>query len=206
MKQYCAKCAYSSLPSTIVEVKGKEFIFMENDTLNYVYQIVDGLVKVSKLFPNGEERIFDILGDGDYIGLLAALKEESTYIANAVCLTDVTLKKILVQDVLTTYQSNNEFKDTCMSCAVTRTNLFQSQLFTTTSAQLEDKIMIVLQYLTKKFGTYSKGEHVLDLPFGKTTLASIVGVRRETLSRKLSSMQQDNVIRIEKNKYYFDRM
>ena len=46
----------------------------------------------------------------------------------------------------------------------------------------------------------------LKLPFSKTVLASIIGVRRETLSRKLSEMKKRNIIEIENNTYIFDRM
>lgn len=206
MKKYCTNCMYHSLKGITKTYKEGDKLFLEGDTLSFVYLISKGFVKVSKSFQNGEERIFDILSTNDFVGLVAALREDKNYIASAYALNDVEVKKIAVSDILLSFHSNDSFKDLCFKCTVTRTNLFQSHLFNTTSAHLEDKILLMLEYLTKKFGTYSKGVYVLDLPITKTTLASIIGVRRETLSRKLSKMQQEGILVIDKNKYTFDRM
>ncbi len=206
MKKYCMNCIYHTLKGNDILYKEGDKIFLDGDKLTSVYLISEGFVKVCKTFQNGEERIFDILSTNDFIGLVVALREDKNYIASAYALNDVKVKQILVEDVLTVFHSNESFKDMCFKCTVTRTNLFQSHLFNTTSAHLEDKIMIILEHLTKKFGTYSNGEYILDLPISKTTLASIIGVRRETLSRKLSKMQDLGIIKMDKNKYTFDRM
>lgn len=206
MKKYCTNCIYQSLIGEIVSFEEGKIIFLEGDNLDYVYLIQEGYIKVSKTFPGGEERIFDILGENDFVGLVAVLKEDKEYIATAQALSNTVVKKISSKEIMKSFHSNESFKDLCFKCTVTRTNLFQSHLFNTTSAHLEDKIMITLEYLTKKFGTYSKGEYILSLPFSKTTLASIIGVRRETLSRKLTEMQKMNILKVNKNTYIFDRM
>lgn len=206
MTKYCTNCVYQSLTGVIKTYDEGDKIFLEGDSLDHVYLINQGYVKVSKTFPSGEERIFDILSKRDFIGLVAALKEDKHYIASAYALSKIEVKKISKENIMKAFNSNVSFKDLCFKCTVTRTNLFQSHLFNTTSAHLEDKIMMMLEYLTKKFGTYKNGAHILILPFTKTTLASLIGVRRETLSRKLSEMQKDKILRIDKNKYIFDRM
>ncbi|AIO18529.1 cAMP receptor protein [Candidatus Izimaplasma bacterium HR1] len=172
----------------------------------YSFMIVEGLVKISKITINGEEKIFDIFGPDDFIALVSMLKEDDKYIATATCLTEVKLNLLRKDDVIQAYRSNNKFKDICMSCAMTRTNLFQSQLFNSTNSDIEERILQVLKYLSTKFGKSTGDLLTLKLPFSKTTLASIVGIRRETLSRRLTSMQKDNLIEINKNIYKFNRM
>ena len=206
MKKYCEKCIYHSLEGINKDFKRDEFIFLDGDKLDYVYLILSGFVKVSKTTQNGDERIFDIIGKNDFIGLVAALKEDENYIATAQALGDVVVKKIPLKQIKESFHSNAVFKDLCFKCTVTRTNLFQSHLFNNSSGHLEDKIMVTLEYLTKKFGSYSNRGYILKLPFSKTVLASIIGVRRETLSRKLSEMKKRNIIEIENNTYIFDRM
>jgi len=206
MSDYCVKCIYKSLPSITLNLRENETIFIEGDPINYVYIIQNGLVKVSKIFPSGEERILDILGPGDFLALVSVLKGDEEYIAQATTLNKVELKRLTKADTQKAYKANNQFKDMCLSCAMTRTNLFQSQLFNSTNYDTEDKILNVLIYLSKKFGSIENGRHIINLPFSKTTLANIIGIRRETLSRKLSKMQDENVLSIEKNKYIFDRM
>ncbi|WP_038468847.1 Crp/Fnr family transcriptional regulator [Candidatus Izimaplasma bacterium HR1] len=206
MKQYCNTCIYSTLPTKTIQLHEKDVIFLEGDELLYSFMIVEGLVKISKITINGEEKIFDIFGPDDFIALVSMLKEDDKYIATATCLTEVKLNLLRKDDVIQAYRSNNKFKDICMSCAMTRTNLFQSQLFNSTNSDIEERILQVLKYLSTKFGKSTGDLLTLKLPFSKTTLASIVGIRRETLSRRLTSMQKDNLIEINKNIYKFNRM
>lgn len=205
MKQACIECIYTKLPYQAVSFKEKDFVFMEGDELNHSFLIEEGLVKISRMSVNGEEKIFDIFGPGEFIALVSLLKNDSHYVASAECLTDVRIKSYLKNDVFEAYRSSNEFKDICLSCAMNRTNLFQSHLFQSANTDIEERIMLVLKYLSRKFGTIEKRMCYLELPFSKTTLASIIGIRRETLSRKLSSMQKNGTIDIDKNKYKFER-
>ena len=206
MQKYCNTCIYNTLPTKTLMLHEKDVIFLEGDDLLYSFMIVEGLVKVSKITINGEEKIFDIFGPNEFIALVSMLKEDDHYIATATCLTEVKLNLLRKDDVLEAYQSNNTFKDICMSCAMTRTNLFQSHLFHSTNTDIEERILAVLEYLSTKFGKLNDNLLTIDLPFSKTTLANIVGVRRETLSRKLKSMQESNLIELDKNKYKFYRM
>ena len=206
MKKYCTRCVYSTLPKSHKEYIENDVIFLEGDILESAFLIESGLVKVSKLFLNGEERIFDILGPNEFLALVAILRNDDTYVASATCLTDVTIGKVSKEDVLVAYDSSSKFKDVCLSCIVTRTNLFQNHLYQSSNVDTEDKIISVFAYLTKKFGEVIDEKHILDLPFSKTTLANIIGIRRETLSRKLSKMQKENILEINKNKYIFTRM
>lgn len=206
MKQFCNNCVYNQIPSQTIKLKQNEYIFFEGDNIDNVYKINNGLVKISKSFLEGEERIFDILGKDDFIALVSVLKKDTKYIATALTLTDTELDVIPKQDVLNAYQKNNEFKDMCLNCTITRTHLFQSHLFNTTSASTEEKIIIILEHLMKKFGKYQDKKYILELPFSKTILANIIGIRRETLSRKLSILENQNILKVNKNTYIFNRM
>jgi CRP/FNR family transcriptional regulator len=206
MKKYCKHCIYESLPHTLVSFNENENIFLEGTTIHAVYRIKDGLVKMNRVHASGDEKVFDILGPGDYIALLAVLQEKTLYIASAMALTKVTAIRIGVDAVLDAYQSNNIFQQSCLHCAVTRSNMFQDKLFQTTNIDTEEKILGILQILANKYGTEQDGIVKMTLPFSKTVLANIIGIRRETLSRKLSQMQKDHIIEMDKNTYIFDRL
>ena len=203
MKQYCTNCVYKSLPNTQKLFSENETIFLEGNELNNVYVIEEGLVKISKIFINGEEKIFDILGPGEFLALVAVLKGDKEYIATAVALSDCVVSVMEKDIVKEAYTSSNKFKDMCLSCAMTRTNLFQSQLSNSLNEDIEERIINVLTFLSSKFGELIHFEHTLKLPISKTMLAGIVGIRRETLSRKLSKMKKDGIITIDKNIYKF---
>ena len=203
MKKLCKNCIYDSLNGTIKSFKQGEVIFREGAPLDHIAMINSGLVKVSKLFVSGEEKIFDILGPREYVGLVAMLKGEDDFIATATALSNVTLNEIHKSTVMTTYDSDDFFKDTCLNCTMTRMGTFQTQLFQSANLDTEDKILHILEYLAKKFGRKDDLLYTIHLPFTKTVLAGLIGIRRETLSRHLSSMLEEGLIDIEKNIYKF---
>ncbi len=200
--KFCKHCQYDNLVGKIIELDDKEIIFFEGDELKYIFQVYQGYVKMVRYLENGDERIIGILGPGDYLGLLALLQERKEFLATAIPLTKVSLKKIPKFEVVNAYESNLKFRDSCLKCAVTRSNLFQNSLVNSANSDTLDKIINTLNSLFERFGLIEKANKVLILPFSKTVLANIIGIRRETLSRYLSKLQQEKVIRIEKNKYY----
>ena len=181
-------------------------MFLETDTLEYVYKIVEGLIKITKLHQSGDEKVFDILGPNDYVALLAVLQGDEEYIATATALTDVTVRRFSKKDVEQAYSSNAMFQTNCMKCVVTRSKTFHNYLFNVSNVDPEEKILSVLQLLANKFGRVENDIVYVTLPFSKTVLANIIGVRRETLSRKLSSMKKDNILEENHNVYKFNRL
>jgi len=206
MKKYCTKCIYESLPHEKVNFLPQESIFLEGDFLNYVYRIVNGYVKISRIHSSGDEKIFDVLGPGDYIALLAVLQGKNEYVASATAINRVEAIRIKNTEVLKAFQSSEIFKNSCLNCAVTRTILFQNKLFQASNIDTEDKILNALRLLSNRFGSCKDNYVEMKLPFTKTELANIIGIRRETLSRKLSEMRNKNILQIERNIYKFNRL
>ncbi|MFP4477887.1 MAG: Crp/Fnr family transcriptional regulator [Candidatus Izemoplasmatales bacterium] len=201
MDKICENCIYGSIKSDFLEYHDKSIIFLEGQPLENIYSIQEGYVKMSKFLENGDEFIIGVLGPGDYIALLALLQDKENYIASASCLSKVKLRVMDKQDVLDAYGSNAAFKENCLKCAVTRSNLFHTQLQLSAEADIKEKIIMILKNLSYKFGYEYQKKYVIELPFSKTVLANILNIRRETLSRHLSALQKDEIIKVEKNTY-----
>lgn len=201
MIKICKYCQFDSLDGTLKSYKQDSMLFMENKTLSFVYLISEGYIKMVKYLENGDEKIIGVLGPGDYVSLLACLQEKISYPANAVALTEITVKEIHKEEVIKTYQKNDQFKHTCFQCAVTRSNLFQEYLIQSANIDVNERILNALQGLFDKFGTVNRSQRLLQLPFSKTVLANLIGIRRETLSRHLSELQEKKILSINKNEY-----
>lgn len=206
MKKLCAHCIYEALPHTIKTIPAETILFLEGDDLDVIYRIKEGLIKINRVHQSGDEKVFDILGEGDYVALLAVLQGKTEYVASAETLTDCTLLQMTYQDVKDAYESNLLFQQSCLHCAVTRTHSFQNKLFHSTNIDTEEKILGILQLLANRYGITENGVITLTLPFNRTVLADLIGIRRETLSRKLSSMQDQGILTIDKQDFIFHRM
>ena len=156
-----------------------------------------------RYYESGDEKILSILGPGDYIALIAVLKDQNNYIASAMSLTKTKLQVIDKYSVKNAYNSNDLFKDNCVNCAITRTHFFQFQITQFSNLNTEEKILNTLLNLHQKFGDKLSNTKSMTLPFSKSILANIIGIRRETLSRYLSVMQEKKVLKVDKNFYVF---
>lgn len=201
MIKHCQNCQYNNLEGVIVELSEKKMLFFENEKLDYMFSLIEGYVKIIKILENGDERILGIMGPGDFIALLALLQGKGKYIATAETLTPVVLKKIEKSEVLKKYEKSSLFRDKCLDCAVTRSNLFQNYLVQSTSLNTKERIINTLMSLSEKFGHQDNGLIIINLPFSKTVLANLIGIARETLSRNLSLLQKQKILEVKKNKY-----
>ena len=59
-------------------VKG-EFIFREGERSETLFVVNEGLIKLTKMSPEGKEQIVRLLFPGDFFGLFSLLKQENHY-------------------------------------------------------------------------------------------------------------------------------
>ena len=203
MEQHCINCVYKTIPGITKTYPTNEILFLEGDLLEKVYRIEEGYIKMNKFLDSGDEIIIGILGPGDFVALIAVLQGKNEYIASALSLTTTTVKAIEIGAIKKAFHSNTMFKDNCLNCAITRTNFFQFQITQNANNDTEEKILNVLESFYKKFGDHLQQQKTLTLPFSKTVLSNIIGIRRETLSRHLKILQDQKVLQVIKNKYIF---
>lgn len=204
MLRSCSKCLYHALPGIQIHRAKGEVLFLEDTPLNWVYRIVTGTLKMVKDYENGGERILGVLSDGDDVALLAALQGKDHYIANAIAMTDVILVQSSKEEVLSTYRSYPDYREMCMGCALSRSHFFQFQTAQSSELDVNQKIIAMLQNLALKYGRKEGSKTTLLLPFTKTVLADLIGIRRETLSRHLGLLQDQGKIKVDGNRYVLE--
>ena len=194
----CETCIFDLNRGLEKEYKKNQHIFFEGDQVESIYRVKDGLVKLEKVSENGDVRIIDVLKEGDYLALLTVLNDEKEYKVTATPLKDSIITPISRYDANEAYQQNLHFKETCLKCAANRLGVFQGHTFNSSIIDVEQRILNTLNHLSKKFGYKEDGYTFVELPFSKTELANMVGLRRETLSRKLKVMQEDGILEVNK--------
>lgn len=203
MKRKCEKCIYSDIHSQNIDFKANKDLFIENNNIDYVYQIIKGYFKMYRLTDSGQEIVLNILGPGDYIALVAVLQNKTTYPASSFSLTDAVIRKMDRQLILDSFNSDDLFRNNCLDCAITRASFFQFHVSQNMNIGTDEKIMKMLENLKIIFGSLYKGYESLVLPFSKTVLANLIGIRRETLSRHLKILQEKGLILVKDNLYIF---
>lgn len=165
-----------------------EIIFSPGDPGDNLYIINSGEVKIYKLSSQGKQQTLHVLGAKDFLGEHALFDSkpimnsaEAMKKTNICVLKGSDIRDLILQHpemglkILEQYAKKNvQILDIVESIGL---------------YDVEQRIAKYLLDLSREFSVKS-----FRLPFSKGTLASIIGTSQETLSRKLSSMQEEGII------------
>ncbi|WP_294286532.1 Crp/Fnr family transcriptional regulator [uncultured Chryseobacterium sp.] len=177
-----------------------DFIFKEGGFAQYYFQIRSGVVKINNFFEDGKEFVHGFPFEGHCFGETYLLTDKQ-YAVNAIAVTDCTVikldKKIYLN--LIHQQPNLFFKVS----RYTADRLHFRYVISSFLAILDPQIRIqkLLDYMKGYFGYNEKYSFVV--PFTRSQLASLTGLRVETLIRTVKKMEKLNILRIDNTKIYY---
>ncbi len=177
---------------SIREVKKDSYIFHQGDRPEYMYVLLEGSVQVEKIDINGKRVIVNIftrpgtvfaevylyLGDHNYdYGCLAREDTRCLEISKDFFKEDSLVQKKVTQNMLEIL-SNKAF-------------YLNQKLLIMGSFSLKQKIA---NYLLQKL----EGSREVGLVYNREELADFLGTTRPSLSRELSNMEKEGLIRVKK--------
>jgi CRP-like cAMP-binding protein len=179
--------------------KKGQVIFFQGDKADKLYIIKKGKIKIFKTTKDGKEQILYLLSEGEIIGELSLLKK-GEFDFSAEALEDVSLCTLTKYDfdnlILTTPLLVLKILEEVHDRLLGLENLVQ-QLGT---KDVEVRIANLLVSFINNFGTNVKEGIKLDLPLSREEMGNYIGLTRETISRKLTLLQENGIIELIGNK------
>lgn len=176
-----------------VSFKKREVLYQAGDQSDSLYIVNKGKVKNYRLTDSGKEQLVRILNPGDFTGEYA-LFNDSIHESYAEAIIDTSvcmIKRSDLQTLLTKYPSIS------MNILKAFSNrLEQSEKQTTLFAteKIETRIALFLAQCLEEASSE------VTLPMSKRDLASYLGTTPETLSRRLTQLEQRGLIKRKSNK------
>ena len=179
-------------------IKG-EVLCREGEVSDNLFLIRDGKIKISKITKSGKEQILHILTKGDFFGEANLFdNKESTFTAIAISNAKVcTLSKPNLEQIL---EKNPQISMKILkelSHKLTETEELAKFLAT---KDVDARIASMLLEFANKFGKSVDENIYIDLPLNREDMANYCGITRETISRKLSKFENENIIELRGNK------
>jgi CRP/FNR family transcriptional regulator len=209
--KYCARKApifsvldneeLSNVMSMILRRRYKkgQVIFFEGDVSDKFFIINKGKIKIFKYNKEGKEQILYILSEGDFIGYLSLLKKGKVDF-NAEALEDVSVCILTKDDFDKIVKKAPEMSLRILESLHDRLVSLENLVQTLSTKDIEARIAGLLKGFAKDFGKEGKEEIIIELPLSREEMANFIGVTRETMSRKLTAMEEDGVIELVGNK------
>lgn len=209
--KYCARKApifsvldndqLEEVMSSIIRRRYKkgQIIFFEGDISDKFYIINCGKIKIFKYTKEGKEQILYILSEGDFIGYLSLLKK-GKFDFNAEALEDVNVCMLTKDDFDKIVKKTPEISLRILENLHDRLASLENLVQTLSTKDIETRIASILKNFAKEFGREEAQGIVIEMPLSREEMANYIGITRETMSRKLSSMEDDGLIELVGNK------
>jgi pyruvate formate lyase activating enzyme len=183
----------------ILNIKAGEFIFKTGDPPDFMYLIYKGQMKIFYNTIDGEEQIFYIYRDGDFVGGLNLLVDTPyRYIGQA--LTDckvVAIPKVVFDRFF--YHSPAVLRSV-LAKSFERIRWAEELIQRLATSNASMKTAALLLKLVKRIGVETAAGIKLELSMNREELGNYSGLRRETITRKLGEFKELGYIELVGNK------
>lgn len=182
----------------------KEILFNERDIVDKVYFLKTGKISIFKMNENGERKVIFILRNGEMINEVSFDKSKATTVSCEAFEKSIILEcrakdfiKVMEDDFALT-------KNILVHTQNTNRRLYR-QLKNSISIRIDKKLAAKLYRIGKEFGV-CKGEWtLLNVNLTITYIADMLGCKRESLSRAMKILQDENLVKIEGKKVYIKK-
>lgn len=181
------------------EYKKGELLLFEGEIRNDLVIVNKGQVKAFRNTIDGKEQILYIFSEGDFFGEKNLLRDQaSNYGVEALEETHVCI--IHKNDFQKLVQEYPDIGLKVMEVLCQRLDRLENTVETMGTRTVSARVSSVLLEFADKFGKPSAEGTLIDLPLSREGIANYVGLTRETVSRKMSSMQDEGLIEMIGNK------
>lgn len=188
----------------IKKMSKKEILFYERDMVNKVYFIKEGKISLFKINESGERKIIFILPKGQMINDIF-IDENKSSAVSCEAFENCTLLECASKDFLKIMENDFTLTKNILNHMQNINRRLYRQLKNSISIRMDKKLAAKLYRMGREFGI-NKGEWTLiNANLTITYIADMLGCKRETLSRSMKVLQDENLVKIENKKMYIKK-
>ena len=180
--------------ATVTRAPG-ETIFFEGDPAAHVYNLTSGVLRLSKLLPDGRRQIAGFLFPGDFLGI--TMEDEHAFTAEAIIPSKLCKFSRARFDAFVDTHPHLErrlYAIAAHELAAARQQVVL--LGRKTAAERVASFLLMLDARRISSGSGEKLDGLITLPMSRSDIADYLGLRIETISRELSALKASCVIRL----------
>ncbi|SHJ35354.1 cAMP-binding domain of CRP or a regulatory subunit of cAMP-dependent protein kinases [Arenibacter nanhaiticus] len=172
--------------------KKGETIFEENEKLNGVFCVRNGVSKLSKLSPNGKDQIVKLASKGAVLGQRSVIVEEISNLS-AVALNDMEACFIPKNAIVNTLNANPNFAVEVLRHMAHDLKEADDVIVNMSQKTVKQRVAEAFIYLKNNFGEDKNG--YLALTLSREDIANVVGTASESVIRIISEFKKKGLIK-----------
>ena len=172
------------------EVRAHEHLFFEGDARDHIYIVESGWVKLYRTLIDGQRQIVGFANGGSVLGVEA----DTLHLNSCEAITDVMMRSIPASRLNGICRSDPALAEQVLRQIGRQLGAAQAQLATIGAQSAEQKLATFL--LTIADLCEESLDREFDLPMRRGDMAEFVGLRLETVSRKMTEFQRRGWIKL----------
>ncbi|WP_449411355.1 Crp/Fnr family transcriptional regulator [Methylobacterium komagatae] len=165
-------------------------LFGQGEPAGSVYNVIDGVLRLTRLLPDGRRQVMGFALPGDFLGL--ALQER--YSVSAEALGPVETCRFGREDFAEVMAFKPHLLKSLHERAGYELNLAQEQMLLLGRRTAEEKVVAFLLSLRDRYARTGHASVTVELPMGRQDMADHLGLTIETVSRMLSRLDRAHAI------------
>lgn len=171
-----------------------EMIYLAGDAATRLHVVARGKVKVLRHSARGQDVLLDILAPGEFFGSLSALGD-AEYPDTAQALTPCCTLAIAADDFQEVLHRYPAVALATLALVAARLHAAHEQVRQLSAHPVPQRVAAALLLLAEKLGEERDGVLLLQTPLSREDLAAMTGATVETVSRIMSQLRKDGIIR-----------
>jgi len=165
-------------------------IFYEGDDAEHVYNVTEGVVRVSKMLPDGRRQITGFLFPGDFLGL----SHDDAYAYTAEAIGPSRLCRFKRDRLLALFDELPSLEKRLLGMAADELAAAQDQILLLGRKTARERVVSFLRLLAKQARKRGESGNPLNLPMSRADIADYLGLTIETVSRTITKLAKDGLI------------
>jgi len=185
-----AKDQAAPRPAALKTIPAHEHVFFEGDARDSLYVVESGWVKLYRTLVDGQRQIVGFANKGSILGL----ESDAEHSNGCEAITPVTVRVIPIARVTEICLRDGKLADQLLRQVGRQLGAAQAQLAAIGAQSAEQKLANFLLTTSNLCDATPDGQ--FDLPMRRGDMAEFLGLRLETVSRKMSEFQRRGWIRM----------
>jgi CRP/FNR family transcriptional regulator, dissimilatory nitrate respiration regulator len=174
-----------------INLNSHEYLFERGDIADHIYRVNKGKVTLSRLMPNGEQKVFKVFLSGGVIAEMAVFMQPREYPMSAHIDQETSLTAYSYASFKELFISNPELSLQVISFISNRVGQLMNSLDMLTQVNANQRLVM---HFADIYSKQKRNGNRFTLPNTKKVLASQLGITPETLSRLFKKLKFNGLI------------
>lgn len=172
----------------VSEKQKKDILFLEGEEGDTIYYLISGIVKLSRINPEGKETVVHFVHSGEMFAEIL-FYTESRYPVTATVLDNAILLGISAEKMSRLLETSPGFSMRLIGLLARRLQYFVAMIEQLVNSDVRQRFIAYLVHLSEE-----QNKNRFRLPVPKGELAALLGTTPETFSRLLHQLDNEGII------------